>query len=233
MRTDIHGVFQRHDAATDTWVDIPSKYEQNRHYQLFAVLAGVRNGYGFAGVPTGEPVKPIAEQRGYPADFKLVELGEDSEGNRTVVGPAAPGDSDEHPISSLECLAEWRRKYYGTDDPMTVWMGDHSHSWLTGQEMLDWVAKSPVALQTGILSRSVYDAWDKKSPPDSYCSGISGPGVIVVNDNLIEMQQTQDWTYVRCHWESALVDELRYFFDEVKRLADEHGDIRFVFGFDS
>ena len=69
MGTDIHGVFQRHDEATGQWHDIPSNYAQDRHYQLFAVLAGVRNGTGFAGVVTGEPVKPIAEPRGYPKDF--------------------------------------------------------------------------------------------------------------------------------------------------------------------
>lgn len=67
MGTDIHGVFQRHNGAA--WEDIASKYQQNRHYQLFAALAGVRNGVGFAGVPTGEAIKPIAEPRGLPADF--------------------------------------------------------------------------------------------------------------------------------------------------------------------
>ena len=54
MGTDIHGVFQRFDAAAGIWEDVPSKYEQDRHYQLFAVLAGVRNGYGFAGAQTAE-----------------------------------------------------------------------------------------------------------------------------------------------------------------------------------
>lgn len=58
MGTDIHGVFQAFDNGQ--WRDVESSYEQDRHYQLFAVLAGVRNGYGFAGVPTGEPVTPIA-----------------------------------------------------------------------------------------------------------------------------------------------------------------------------
>jgi hypothetical protein len=55
----------------------------------------------------------------------------------------------------------------------------------------------------------------------------------IMDRNLIETRWTQGWTHVRCRWGSALADELRYFFDEVKRLADEHGDIRFVFGFDS
>lgn len=40
----------------------------SRHYRLFAILAGVRNGRGFAGCDTGDAVTPIAEPRGLPAD---------------------------------------------------------------------------------------------------------------------------------------------------------------------
>jgi hypothetical protein len=35
---------------------------------LFAILADVRNGYGFAGCDTGDGFKPIAEPRGLPED---------------------------------------------------------------------------------------------------------------------------------------------------------------------
>lgn len=39
-----------------------------RNYDLFAMLADVRNGRGFAGVPTGEGFVPIAMPRNTPAD---------------------------------------------------------------------------------------------------------------------------------------------------------------------
>lgn len=39
-----------------------------RNYRLFAVLANVRNGHGFAGIKTGVPVAPIDEPRGLPHD---------------------------------------------------------------------------------------------------------------------------------------------------------------------
>lgn len=39
-----------------------------RNYNLFAVLANVRNGYGFAGIVTGTPIKPICLPRGVPID---------------------------------------------------------------------------------------------------------------------------------------------------------------------
>jgi hypothetical protein len=214
MGTDIHGVFQRHNPATNVWEDVESKYEQGRHYQLFAVLADVRNGTGFAGVRTGEPVNPISNPRGYPADFTLV-------------------DNDDHPIVTLNHMDPRRRKYHEADEPMTIWMGDHSHSWLSGKEMLAWFKDAPKVIKTGLLERPVYEKWDKVSEPESYCGNAWGANVIIVNNNAIEMAATPNWMMVRCEWEMSLAEELRYFFDEVKRLTDEHGQIRFVFGFDS
>lgn len=67
MGTDIHASFQiKRDGQ---WVDVESTWEQHRHYFLFAWLAGVRNGVGFAGVPTHEPIRPISEPRGLPDDL--------------------------------------------------------------------------------------------------------------------------------------------------------------------
>jgi len=184
MGCDIHGVFQRSSGAA--WEDIESNYEQDRHYQLFAVLAGVRNGHGFAGVPTGAVITPISDPRGIPSDFVL-----------------------------------------------KIWMGDHSHSWLSGEEMVAWWEFAPVVCKTGILERATYEQWDGKSRPAEYCGGASGPRIKVINDNVVEKDETPDWTHIRCHWESSLRKELDYFFDEVARLANKHGRIRFVFGFDS
>lgn len=67
MGTDVHAVFQAKKG--DGWKTIESKWDQRRHYFLFSWLADVRNGYGFAGVPTYAPIKPIADQRGLPPGF--------------------------------------------------------------------------------------------------------------------------------------------------------------------
>ena len=214
MGTDIHGVFQRHDSTTGNWEDIPSKFNENRHYQLFAVLAGVRNGTGFAGVKTGEPVKPIAKPRGLPEGFEVDE-------------------GDAHPIASIDLIAEWQRKYRREGDPLNVWMGDHSHSWLTADEMLAWFERAPVVVHTGILDRDVYEKWDHKTAPAGYCGGIFGPGVVLINDNQLERDSTPNWTHIHCEWDAPLKQELAYFFNEVARLQAEYGQVRFVFGFDS
>jgi len=39
-----------------------------RHYDLFAIMANVRNGYGFAGCDTGDGFVPIAMPKGLPDD---------------------------------------------------------------------------------------------------------------------------------------------------------------------
>lgn len=42
---------------------------KDRNYAKFAVLGDVRNGYGFAGVPTFVPITPISSDRGMPYDI--------------------------------------------------------------------------------------------------------------------------------------------------------------------
>lgn len=67
--------FQRGDAEDGTddakgylhIVDHKEMY-QGRNYDLFAILADVRNGSGFAGIKTGEGFVPISMPRGVPDD---------------------------------------------------------------------------------------------------------------------------------------------------------------------
>lgn len=49
-------------------VDYDSRFWSGRSYNLFSILANVRNGVGFAGVPTGRGFVPIAMPRGLPGD---------------------------------------------------------------------------------------------------------------------------------------------------------------------
>jgi hypothetical protein len=46
----------------------------DRNYTIFAVLADVRNGHGFAGTYTHEPITPIDTPRGLPADATYESL---------------------------------------------------------------------------------------------------------------------------------------------------------------
>jgi len=69
MGTDIHPVVEvRVDGKWERWARATARLDSNRNYWSFAVLADVRNGHGFAGHYTGEPVVPIASPRGIPKD---------------------------------------------------------------------------------------------------------------------------------------------------------------------
>jgi len=69
---------EREDGKTKE-VDYDKRFYHARNYNLFSILANVRNGHGFAGVKTGEGFVPICEPKGLPADVtKLVKADSDS-----------------------------------------------------------------------------------------------------------------------------------------------------------
>lgn len=206
MGTDVHAIWQK--KTENGWEDIYSNWDQDRDYLLFAVLADVRNGMVF------DPIIPISKPRGFPSDFTLVEDG--------------------HPIQSQSCVPNWKQKYYRENDPF--WMGDHSYTWLSGKEMLDWYETEGKKEQRtgGFLSRHTYEKWDKKTEPESYCSGIwNKTFVIISEDDSEEIKNADNWTHIQCTWSYTIGEKLSYFFDEVRRLVEIHGEIRLVAGFDS
>lgn len=79
------------DGDTETFLeyDAPEIYKDwvwnGRNYNLFAILANVRNGRGFAGIKTGEGFNPIAKPKGLPADV-----------SEYVKGRSASWDGDGH-----------------------------------------------------------------------------------------------------------------------------------------
>ena len=212
MGTDIHGVFQKR--TSNGWEDVESKYEEERHYALFAWIGNVRNGFGFAGVPTHDLIEPLSDNRGYPDDFEVEE--------------------DEHPIKS-NAIRGGRAEWYKDEDSdpadeshLCMWMGDHSHSWLAADEILS--ATPPRILRTGIVGIEQFRSWDGTSSPNSWCGGIGG-GIAVLAESPSDV--TDATTHVRIEWFEDTAASFAYFIDEVRRLQAENGDVRFVFGFDS
>lgn len=218
MGTDIHGVWQI--KTPEGWQDTahPLGWDQERNYQLFAVLAGVRNGRGFAGVLLGEAVTPIAEPRGFPEGF---EVNEDQR----------------HPTFP-DALHPQEKEWYLTDPakerkPCTMWMGCHDQSWLTVDEMLAWYASAPVVRRCGVISVEEYRAWDREGEPHSYCGDVSGRDVVTCEET--HLPTTPNATHVRVWWSVPLAKDLRFFFDVVKEMKEKHAgsEVRLVFGFDS
>lgn len=66
MGTDIHGSLQKRWGKEMPYETI-GPIEDTRNYRVFAALAGVRNGFGFAGCQTHEAMEPISAPRGLPS----------------------------------------------------------------------------------------------------------------------------------------------------------------------
>lgn len=214
MGTDIHTVWQV--KLGNVWRETPHNYSEDRHYRLFAWLANVRNGYGFAGCYMHQPLIPLSDNRGLPSDFIV---------------------ANETHYSHFEALSSQRKKYfneypedYGTRDRAGVWMGDHSYTYVTAREVLS--AQDQAIKFTGIVSIAEYRSWDGKSQPDNYCGEISGPNIDLAESPDLISNLT---THVRVFWEENILESFKYFTDEVKRLSDIYGidNVRIVMGFDS
>jgi hypothetical protein len=117
MGCDIHPYAEvRKDGR---WQRADVKLCDDRNYESFGLLANVRNGFGFAGCDTGNPIQPIAEARGLPSDTSIADTeGVDFE----EPGYTYLGDHSHSYVTLAELLAvDWnatvtRRGYV---DPQT------------------------------------------------------------------------------------------------------------------
>lgn len=129
------------------------------------------------------------------------------------------------------------------------WLGDHSHSWLTLQEMLDFAKDdSRRSTKEAWVTLEIYKTWrEKKGYPESYCGGVSGPNIKHVTmeeaDALLAtgVQDPGERIYVKVIWEVSYTDvsSWKECLDRMQEIAAnfyktrEPEMVRMVFGFDS
>lgn len=106
-------------------------------------------------------------------------------------------------------------------------MGERNHSWLSVDEIL--AVDAPKSLRSGVVDRKFFDSWDGVRPPEStQCAGDVGGAVVKCHPSEV----TAHTTHVRIEWFEEGARIFKYFIDEARRLKEQHGDVRFVFGFD-
>lgn len=211
MGTDIHGGFIKLN-KDGTKQPIKTNWEMDRDYTLFAILAGVRNGYGFAGCYRHEPVAPIAEGRGLPAWLSVCE------------------DDNESP----DVYNKWEK------DTLGDWIGDHSYTYMTLDEILSWEGWKEHILRGGVVDIDHYkETVATKVEPKHWCGDIVGDRIKIHQWDNKNPTIPEDATHVRCQWVSArtLGEDYSWFLDEIKRIKEEHSsedsEIYLVVGFDS
>jgi hypothetical protein len=187
---------------------------EDRSYNAFAVLANVRNGYGFAGTPTGDEWVPISEPRGFPEDFQV--------------------EDEYHEFKNV--LGSYSRK----------WMGDHSHSWVTLEELQQKLRSYAGKAYTtyGVVSR---ETWDRIQSgeidfPDEWSGDVLGANIIkTTSEEIKKGKAPPNFTHVRMSWKLPAQYKLGYIqklVDELWQIKWEYelekpSEVRLVFGFDS
>lgn len=187
----------------------------NRNYALFAALADVRNGYGFAGVPTFVPIQPVAPPRGLPGDLS-------PEVQRLI-----DDDFDEDDISLGDHSFSWllvsELLAYDWDQIQTV------------------VGVVPIEAFQQRLEKFGKEFPAPAPPYESWSGGISGPNIHTIDAKaLIRGSTAINPPGARVHvsdaWRVPLRDRCKVFVDKVIPALQRVGDptqVRIVFGFDS
>lgn len=225
MGTDIYPVFQAKakDVAKFTgdqtpvkdpeeWIEIESGWDQNRHYLLFAVLADVRNGFGFAGSYRHEPLRPIVEElRGYPEDYPVNSHGEPT---------PDLGYHSHHWLLGSEML-DWARL-----DRSLVFGGV-----LSREDFQKWDGISiPSGVIGTIWGNDIIEIVDKASAARCYVSVDEEQNT---KETGLMATPPSNWTHIRVWWRASLLEQLDYFFNGIiKPLMEKYGEIRLVMGFD-
>jgi hypothetical protein len=174
-------------------LDYRKEWYGGRNYDLFGILADVRNGSGFAGCVTGSGWPSIAPDRGLPEGEKNYD--------------------DEY--------------------------GDHSFTWMTLQELIDYDWKGTIVTKYGVVQEKDYIPGQK---PTAYSGGVMGMGVVTLDEKDLDGASVPVGTkvYVRQSWESSAEERCGIFvklIEEWKKVADSYNvsydQLRLVMGFDS
>jgi hypothetical protein len=192
-----------------------------RNYNLFAMLAGMRNGID----KTGDGYEPIAEPRGMPDDLS-VELLEHMQRCLHQDYCARRGEPRSHAIA---------------------WPGEHSGSWLRLDEVLDYFERPhPAAQHQGWIALEQLQAYldAGRGRPMNWCSGVDGYAVRKVPlsqaRQLLACKSVDDRSsyYTLVTWTCTYRDDagstfIEHFLPACRGLAARPSDVRLVFNFDS
>lgn len=221
MGTDVHSIFEvkkeifldKHpelsllvDTSQD-WIQISENpWSENRDYLLFAVLANVRNGYGFGGLYRHEPLEPITDHRGIPDDFSAEYQIKDSWwGNH----------------SHTWLLGSEFMNWYNGDIISLVHTG-----YISKKEFDKWDGNEPDCYSGCINGPGIILSDDVNS--------FTRVNSTQLNENQPIVSITPETTHVRVWWSQSVQSSISDFYEDVvKPLMDYYGDFRLVMSFDS
>ena len=115
----------------------------------------------------------------------------------------------------------------------------HSHNYLYLDEILEFDWNSGF-IQEECISKEIYDEWDKKSFPKECCSAVSGPNVIIIEQEEYSTDLkfgSEKSVYIYAKWNDTFKNHCDSFLNEVvedmKKLDSNPKNVRCLFAFDN
>lgn len=137
----------------------------------------------------------------------------------------------------------------GNRKPGRLDLGDHSMTWMTLTEVLEWPGWDQTVARTRLVDRVEYDRMlaAGETQPHSYCGDAWGPGILKVqHSEVLDGTADPKWTHVWYPWTFTLREECETFHAWLKWISLEYGwllaadrrepdpaALRIVIGFDS
>ena len=203
MGCDIHSIGQVRKDGKNWMTVIARPGGDHRCYDSFAVMADVRNGSGFAGCDTGAGWPVLFQPRGLPDGLQMDESGE------------------RVPLSEPYYWSFDEKK---EEPEYELWLGDHSHSWLTLTELhriFDGFKDQEYEVH-GMISEEQRRDLENGIVPDSWCAWTNRKG------------------YVNAKWKvpaQGSLYGLKSIIETLDKVCLENkvtpDDVRLVFGFDN
>jgi len=199
---------------------------RGRNYDLFAILADVRNGRGFAGARTGSGFQPISSPRGLPPDVdERIRSVSDSWG----------ADGHSHSFLTVAELLAYD------------WTQVTSHEGMVPfSEFLNWShwprhhGECPDSYSSGVSGRDVkiieMEAGDKLIEELGDVRKMAMPDFEKTKEQEAEFMNRHHGTYVLCKWSQPYYKSCRNFLsDTLPRLwrLGRPEDVRITFWFDN
>lgn len=247
MGTDINFYTERRDGdrwvTCDEWIgESEDEYRvpygkhmcEDRNYDLFAILAGVRNGHGFAGVDTGEGFVPIAAPRGVPDDCcaefrRFVDEGgiEHTPSYCTVAELLAYDWTRETTKRGILDLSEYLRWRPWRDN-----YGEFPRSWSGGVSGPGIVIREQTEIDAALEGLDPWQVSHRRLDAE-VCRrlGVDVPELVATGDLISSQRQ-----HVRCAWRAPYYRCVGSFLTETMPRLWRLGrpeDVRCVFFFDS
>jgi hypothetical protein len=222
---------------TDKWAqEFCKRWYTDRNYEAFAILANVRNGSGFAGCDTGDGFRYIAAPRGLPSDL--------SDALRTPINRTAMEESG----LDVSDIREETEKDVDSDDD-GFWLGDHSFTYFTVDELLAFDWEGQTTKLRGIIPLEEWierERTGNTKSPASYCGGIAGQGIVTFTQQgaraMVQacgavVAPPGARVHVRAEWEETYAEAAGGFYSRVlpalAKLDKNPANVRVVMGFDS